>query len=47
MDLHVNGVRRPVASPPLSSLLNVLREELDVLSPKAGCEQGGCGHARC
>ena len=43
MDLHVNGVRRPVASPPLSSLLNVLREELDVLSPKAGCEQGGCG----
>ena len=43
MDLHVNGVSRPIASPPLTSLLNVLREELDVLSPKAGCEQGGCG----
>jgi aerobic-type carbon monoxide dehydrogenase small subunit (CoxS/CutS family) len=43
MQLNVNGVSRAVASPPLTSLLRVLREELDVLSPKHGCEQGGCG----
>ena len=43
MQLNVNGVSRAVASPPLTSLLRVLREELDVLSPKQGCEQGGCG----
>ena len=43
MQLNVNGVLRAVSSPPLTSLLRVLREELDVLSPKQGCEQGGCG----
>ncbi|MBV9001625.1 MAG: (2Fe-2S)-binding protein [Solirubrobacterales bacterium] len=43
MQLNVNGVSRAVASPPLTPLLRVLREELDVLSPKQGCEQGGCG----
>jgi carbon-monoxide dehydrogenase small subunit len=43
MQLNVNGVARAVSSPPLTSLLQVLREELDVLSPKVGCEQGGCG----
>ena len=43
MELTVNGVRHDVISPPLTTLLNVLREELDVTSPKAGCEQGGCG----
>jgi aerobic-type carbon monoxide dehydrogenase small subunit (CoxS/CutS family) len=43
MHLNVNGVSRAVSSPPLTSLLRVLREELDVLSPKQGCEQGGCG----
>jgi aerobic-type carbon monoxide dehydrogenase small subunit (CoxS/CutS family) len=43
MQLNINGVSRAVASPPLTSLLRVLREELDVLSPKHGCEQGGCG----
>jgi aerobic carbon-monoxide dehydrogenase small subunit len=43
MELNVNGVTRAISSPPLSSLLNVLRDELDVLSPKAGCQQGGCG----
>ena len=43
MELNVNGVSRAISSPPLMSLLNVLREELSVLSPKAGCEQGGCG----
>ena len=43
MRLTVNGMRREVVSPPLSSLLEVLREELGVTSPKAGCQQGGCG----
>jgi aerobic carbon-monoxide dehydrogenase small subunit len=43
MELNVNGVPRTIASPPLNSLLGVLRDELDVLSPKAGCQQGGCG----
>jgi aerobic carbon-monoxide dehydrogenase small subunit len=43
MELTVNGVRHDVFSPPLTTLLNVLREELLVTSPKAGCEQGGCG----
>ena len=43
MELTVNGVRHDVVSPPLTTLLTVLREELYVTSPKAGCEQGGCG----
>jgi aerobic-type carbon monoxide dehydrogenase small subunit (CoxS/CutS family) len=43
MELTVNGVRHDVVSPPLTTLLTVLREELFVTSPKAGCEQGGCG----
>jgi carbon-monoxide dehydrogenase small subunit len=43
LELNVNGVTRSVASPPLTSLLQVLRQELSVLSPKAGCLQGACG----
>ncbi len=43
MNLTVNGVSRAVQSAPLTSLHDVLREELGVTSPKAGCEQGGCG----
>jgi aerobic carbon-monoxide dehydrogenase small subunit len=43
MQLTVNGVRREVESPPLTPLLAVLREELGITSPKAGCQQGGCG----
>jgi aerobic-type carbon monoxide dehydrogenase small subunit (CoxS/CutS family) len=43
MNLTVNGVAQEVASAPLSTLLNVLREELGITSAKAGCEQGGCG----
>jgi aerobic-type carbon monoxide dehydrogenase small subunit (CoxS/CutS family) len=43
MKLNVNGVAREVASPSLTSLLVVLREELGITSPKAGCQQGGCG----
>ena len=43
MNIVVNGTNRAVESSPLTPLLHVLREELDVLSPKAGCENGGCG----
>ena len=43
MNLTVNGVAHEVQSPPLETLLDVLREELGITSPKAGCGQGGCG----
>jgi len=43
MELHVNGTTHDVLSPPLTTLLDVLREELRITSPKAGCLQGGCG----
>jgi carbon-monoxide dehydrogenase small subunit len=43
MNLTVNGVEHGLESPPLASLLFVLREELGITSPKAGCQQGGCG----
>jgi aerobic-type carbon monoxide dehydrogenase small subunit (CoxS/CutS family) len=43
MRLTVNGTEHDVLSPPLTPLLQVLREELSITSPKAGCQQGGCG----
>jgi aerobic carbon-monoxide dehydrogenase small subunit len=43
MRLTVNGVEHEVVAPALTTLLQVLREELFVTSPKAGCQQGGCG----
>jgi aerobic carbon-monoxide dehydrogenase small subunit len=43
MKLTVNGVAHEISSPALSPLLHVLREELEITSPKAGCLQGGCG----
>jgi aerobic-type carbon monoxide dehydrogenase small subunit (CoxS/CutS family) len=43
MRLTVNGTEHDVLSPPLTTLLQVLREELSITSPKAGCQQGGCG----
>ena len=43
MRLTVNGIEHEIESAPLTPLLDVLREELGITSPKAGCEQGGCG----
>ena len=43
MRLTVNGEQHQVHSAPLTSLLTALREELGITSPKAGCNQGGCG----
>jgi carbon-monoxide dehydrogenase small subunit len=43
MNLTVNGREHEITSGPLTPLLHVLREELGITSPKAGCQQGGCG----
>jgi aerobic carbon-monoxide dehydrogenase small subunit len=43
MRLTVNGREHEITSAPLTALLHVLRDELDITSPKAGCQQGGCG----
>jgi carbon-monoxide dehydrogenase small subunit len=43
MNLSVNGVTHEIESGLLTPLLDVLREELGILGPKAGCHQGGCG----
>jgi carbon-monoxide dehydrogenase small subunit len=43
MRLSVNGVDHELTTPPLETLLHALREELGITSPKAGCQQGGCG----
>jgi carbon-monoxide dehydrogenase small subunit len=43
MNLTVNGREHEITSGPLTPLLHVLREELEITSPKAGCQQGGCG----
>jgi aerobic-type carbon monoxide dehydrogenase small subunit (CoxS/CutS family) len=43
MKMTVNGAAREVVSAPLTPLLHVLRDELDITSPKAGCQDGGCG----
>jgi aerobic-type carbon monoxide dehydrogenase small subunit (CoxS/CutS family) len=43
MNLTVNGHEHEITSAPLTPLLHVLREELEITSPKAGCQQGGCG----
>jgi carbon-monoxide dehydrogenase small subunit len=43
MNLSVNGTPHEIESGPLTTLLDVLREELSIVSPKAGCEEGGCG----
>jgi aerobic-type carbon monoxide dehydrogenase small subunit (CoxS/CutS family) len=41
--LTVNGKERPVTTDPRRSLLDVLREDLDVTGPKYACGEGRCG----
>ena len=43
MKLIVNGRECEVTRHGMTSLLEVLREDLGVKSPKAGCQQGSCG----
>jgi len=39
----VNGVERTVDVPPATSLLTLLRDELELTGSKNACEQGECG----
>ncbi|MCH8295977.1 (2Fe-2S)-binding protein [Candidatus Poribacteria bacterium] len=41
--LHVNGIQHQVEIQPESTLLSVLREELDLTGSKYGCGEGQCG----
>jgi aerobic-type carbon monoxide dehydrogenase small subunit (CoxS/CutS family) len=43
MNLMVNGVSHEFGGSELTPLLDVLRLEVGVTGPKAGCHQGGCG----
>src|SRR5690348_17603605 len=41
--LTVNGVVKQLAVAPWTSLLDLLREQLDVTGTKKGCDHGQCG----
>lgn len=43
MNLTVNGSSHAIDGRELTPLLDVLREDIGVTGPKAGCHQGGCG----
>jgi len=43
VDLTVNGRRYALTLDPRSTLLDVLRERLDLTGTKKGCDQGQCG----
>ncbi len=42
-ELRVNGVSREVLAMPQRTLLEILRDELQITGPKRGCNQGVCG----
>jgi xanthine dehydrogenase YagT iron-sulfur-binding subunit len=41
--LHVNGVAHELTVAPWTTLLDALRENLDLTGTKKGCDQGQCG----
>jgi carbon-monoxide dehydrogenase small subunit len=41
--VNVNGVEHSIDAPPMSRLLDVLREELRLTGVKEGCGEGECG----
>ena len=43
VSLTVNGMRHALSLDPRVSLLDVLREQLDLTGTKKGCDQGQCG----
>ena len=42
-ELDVNGIKRRIKADAETSLLNVLRDELDLTGSKYGCGEGQCG----
>lgn len=43
LSFTLNGLPVDALVQPTETLLDVLREELDVVSPKRGCDEGDCG----
>lgn len=43
IELQVNGESHELAIEPDETLLQVLRNRLDLVGPKKGCDSGGCG----
>jgi carbon-monoxide dehydrogenase small subunit len=43
MQIKVNGVHHSIDAPPMSRLLDVLREDLRLTGVKEGCGEGECG----
>ena len=43
VQLHINGVQHRIEADPQSSLLNVLREALNLTGSKYACGEGQCG----
>ena len=43
IELNVNGQKRALTIAPWTTLLDVLREHLDLTGTKKGCDQGQCG----
>lgn len=43
LTLTINGMRRDLAADPRATLLDLLREGLDLVGTKRGCNQGQCG----
>jgi carbon-monoxide dehydrogenase small subunit len=43
LQLVVNGISREVAVAPNRTLLDLLREDLDLTGTKRGCDEGDCG----
>jgi len=43
MAIVINGAEYPLPDDPRVSLLDLLRERLDLTGTKLGCNQGGCG----
>jgi len=41
--LEVNGESHEIAVEASATLLHVLREDLNLIGPKKGCDSGGCG----
>jgi carbon-monoxide dehydrogenase small subunit len=43
IQLEVNGESHDIAVSPEETLLQVFRNQLDLIGPKKGCDSGGCG----